>query len=770
MDPRKSIGKKLPKRITSSSSSSSSPNYRHDGFSPLPLGMDASPAPRQWNGLHTVWPHDPRTGWSYCATIPSWIVLPKAKNADGAFISPIVFYKVEVGIQSPEGLSTSRGILRRFSDFLKLFAALKRILPKKLLPAAPPKSSLSRINSSHSLLQERRYALEDWMGRLLEDLQVSRSAPIASFLELEAAARSAMNAFSEAQQASNSAVSNLQIPSSSFQKRTSPISGSWTGGGSSVASEPLSSACSDGITTPRTESDKGLEIEMELLVIEQEAESDAKVGPYEDANFGLHNKLESAQGELPRGVHEEEDLVFSDKEAHLLGVESSVVAGEIQVNTFNLSPSSSVTGTEVLPTGNTELLRPPHQRKPSVESLTSESSYRESEPATALVVRNKMGQLLESLPHFDPDFLKEVEITVCMDQRERVKRVISALQRRFAITKADMEDLITRSNQETATTKFLTTKVRDLEAELNTIQHKNRLALQQAISFEHEHVISLQWEVEETRASLMNIEEAVHIEKEGRAIAEEQLHAAQSTCEILEQQILHLTEKNKRLEKDRDSLEAQARADMKVLAKELKNLRRSQPEIQEEIKQAIQAKVESELLLKEEKKKQERLKEAHASFLHEIATLHQRLKECSIDVLAGEDIRTSSKVSGAHDTIELMTTSDNRIAVLLAEQARLLAQEAATATDQPADNKDVEFALPFIGGVLQGKDNSESLSFDEMASAAATRKILTNILVDNALLRKAINSLSRGLLFSYEKSPIASLEEPARKSILNRFL
>ncbi|KAJ7514767.1 hypothetical protein O6H91_23G058500 [Diphasiastrum complanatum] len=769
MDPRKSIGKKLPKRITSSSSSSSSPNYRHDGFSPLPLGMDASPAPRQWNGLHTVWPHDPRTGWSYCATIPSWIVLPKAKNADGAFISPIVFYKVEVGIQSPEGLSTSRGILRRFSDFLKLFAALKRILPKKLLPAAPPKSSLSRINSSHSLLQERRYALEDWMGRLLEDLQVSRSAPIASFLELEAAARSAMNAFSEAQQASNSAVSNLQIPSSSFQKRTSPISGSWTGGGSSVASEPLSSACSDGITTPRTESDKGLEIEMELLVIEQEAESDAKVGPYEDANFGLHNKLESAQGELPRGVHEEEDLVFSDKEAHLLGVESSVVAGEIQVNTFNLSPSSSVTGTEVLPTGNTELLRPPHQRKPSVESLTSESSYRESEPATALVVRNKMGQLLESLPHFDPDFLKEVEITVCMDQRERVKRVISALQRRFAITKADMEDLITRSNQETATTKFLTTKVRDLEAELNTIQHKNRLALQQAISFEHEHVISLQWEVEETRASLMNIEEAVHIEKEGRAIAEEQLHAAQSTCEILEQQILHLTEKNKRLEKDRDSLEAQARADMKVLAKELKNLRRSQPEIQEEIKQAIQAKVESELLLKEEKKKQERLKEAHASFLHEIATLHQRLKECSIDVLAGEDIRTSSKVSGAHDTIELMTTSDNRIAVLLAE-ARLLAQEAATATDQPADNKDVEFALPFIGGVLQGKDNSESLSFDEMASAAATRKILTNILVDNALLRKAINSLSRGLLFSYEKSPIASLEEPARKSILNRFL
>ncbi|RYR44609.1 hypothetical protein Ahy_A08g040919 isoform C [Arachis hypogaea] len=60
----------------------SPPKHRHDGTSPLPLGMDWSPAPRKWNGRDTVWPHNHRTGWSYCVTIPSWVFIPKSKNSD----------------------------------------------------------------------------------------------------------------------------------------------------------------------------------------------------------------------------------------------------------------------------------------------------------------------------------------------------------------------------------------------------------------------------------------------------------------------------------------------------------------------------------------------------------------------------------------------------------------------------------------------------------------------------------------------------------------
>lgn len=40
------------------------------------------------------------------------------------------------------------------------------------------------------VLMQRRRALEEWMGKLLSDIDLSRSAPVASFLELEVAARS----------------------------------------------------------------------------------------------------------------------------------------------------------------------------------------------------------------------------------------------------------------------------------------------------------------------------------------------------------------------------------------------------------------------------------------------------------------------------------------------------------------------------------------------------------------------------------------------------
>lgn len=45
-----------------------------------------------------------------------------------------------------------------------------------------------------SLLQ-RRSSLEDWMEKLLSDIDISRSAPVGTFLELEAAARSCMCSF-----------------------------------------------------------------------------------------------------------------------------------------------------------------------------------------------------------------------------------------------------------------------------------------------------------------------------------------------------------------------------------------------------------------------------------------------------------------------------------------------------------------------------------------------------------------------------------------------
>ncbi|KAL7605312.1 hypothetical protein Lser_V15G17696 [Lactuca serriola] len=170
-----------PRQRSPSKTPSSPPKHRHDGTSPLPLGMDWSLPPLNWEGRNSVWPHDLHKGWSYCVTIPS---LSSEASAGSS-----VFYGVKVGIQSPEGITTTRTVPRRFNDFLNLYSELKKEFPKKSLPPHPPKSLLK--TRSKKVLVNRMCALEGWMTKLLSDIDVSRTAHVAIFLELEAAAREA---------------------------------------------------------------------------------------------------------------------------------------------------------------------------------------------------------------------------------------------------------------------------------------------------------------------------------------------------------------------------------------------------------------------------------------------------------------------------------------------------------------------------------------------------------------------------------------------------
>lgn len=194
---------------------SSPPKHRHDGTSPLPLGMDWSLPPRIWEGRNSVWPHDSRKGWSYCVTVPSWTVIPSASGSD------TVFFRVQVGILSPEGITTTRGVLRRFNEFLKLYSELRKEFPKKNLPPAPPRRLMKMRNKT--LLEERRCALEGWMEKLLSDIDVSRTVLVAIFLELEAAARQSCCELNEDESAANLVLSN-QFPSNSGISSSSSIS------------------------------------------------------------------------------------------------------------------------------------------------------------------------------------------------------------------------------------------------------------------------------------------------------------------------------------------------------------------------------------------------------------------------------------------------------------------------------------------------------------------------------------------------------------------
>ncbi|KAI3521214.1 hypothetical protein L1887_10675 [Cichorium endivia] len=172
-----------PRQRPPSKTPSSPPKHRHDGTSPLPLGMDWSFAPLIWEGRNSVWGHDLHKGWSYCVTIPSLSSVPSADSSD------IVFYGVKVGIQSPDGITTTRTVPRRFNEFLKLYSELRKEFPKENLPPAPPKRLVK--TKSKKVLVERICALECWMTKLLSDIDISRTAPVAIFLELEAAARQA---------------------------------------------------------------------------------------------------------------------------------------------------------------------------------------------------------------------------------------------------------------------------------------------------------------------------------------------------------------------------------------------------------------------------------------------------------------------------------------------------------------------------------------------------------------------------------------------------
>ncbi|GJP50769.1 hypothetical protein CLOM_g9934 [Closterium sp. NIES-68] len=213
--------------------------FRHDGTSPLPLGMDSSPPPAHWAGRRTtVWPHVPDGCWAFCTLIPTWTpAYPPgstgATSAAAATIAagarlrspgggaggsggpssgqsgdlgaslvsaffpkasdpaPVVFFHVCVGVRSPRGITSVTRVPRRFSDFINLYSMLLRSFDRRRLPPPPPKLPLQRVSTDSHRLEQRRHALDVWLKQLLEDVEVSRSRPMAAFLELERVARAA---------------------------------------------------------------------------------------------------------------------------------------------------------------------------------------------------------------------------------------------------------------------------------------------------------------------------------------------------------------------------------------------------------------------------------------------------------------------------------------------------------------------------------------------------------------------------------------------------
>eukprot|EP00250_Pteridium_aquilinum_P028072 c36541_g1_i1 orf=124-1926(+) len=555
--------------------------HRHDGSSPLPLGMDVSPAPTRWTGANTIWPHDPRTGWSYCVMINSWGLFPDTNAASSdAAANSTVFFRVLVGLQSPDGVSTLHGILRRFSDFIRLNESLKRMFPKKRLPL-PPKKSFRQINRNKHHLQQRRLALSEWMVKLLGDLDVSRSPPMASFLELEEAAKSAKP---------------------DMDKRE------------------LQSWLEEGIDRQ----------EVQIQHIENDlSEAEDSVVPADSIS-----QHEGVMGDL---------------------VSSNALARE--------RPSSW------------------HVRRHSIDSDASEASFVSGSELSYATMGDSRDQVSEGISSLDAEIVKAIQAILPIDQRGNVRRVLATLQRRVTRARADMEDLAARLNQEIAVKDFLSTKVKDVEMELDKVKRTSSDSLQQAVSIEREGYMNLQWELEESRVALARAMEEVRLAKENRTQIKEQLQAVELENRSLKQGLLEAEERFEMLQVDRDNIKAKAVAEMRVLAKEVRALRKSQPELKRNLEEALRANNELEVQVQQQKKQKER----RVKTLLEVGALRERLQQCTVDFLAKEDARESESNAAVSDAADLLMTSDSRIGLLIAE-AQLLAEEENDIDDDDGES------------------------------------------------------------------------------------
>ncbi|PNT75336.1 hypothetical protein BRADI_1g30410v3 [Brachypodium distachyon] len=683
----------------------SPPKHRHDGTSPLPLGMDWSPPPKRWEGRNTIWPHNPQTGWSYCVTIPSWIAqTPEAGVTPDNFLKSIVFYRIHVGIQSPEGVSSSHGVLRRFSDFLKLCSDLKRAFPRKDIPPAPPKHAFLRINSSRLLLEERRNTLEEWMQKLLSDIDVSRSTPVAAFLELEAAARSY---FQDWNQRPSEAGTSVKSSTDSSHDTDEPASGA------------LSESNRINPVLARNTSVTG-------------ATGNGVLG---ESILGAPN-------------HRKDSIVFLEHDGRNGSIET--YKGVISEDDRDSNPG--------------------HARKDSAESLGSDlSSLRGSELSTPGVSSSLWDGPIdlpsgvdghsqtEHLTGLDMQLLYDADAPFILptDQRQKLTRVLITMQRRIGTAKTDMEDLIARLHQEVAVKEYLSTKVKDLEVELEATKQKGRETLQQAILAERERITQMQWDMDELRRKYSEMESNLKIEQNEKTRVESEKTTASGEKEELVEELETRRKEVESLKQHLGEVEAKSKTDMKVLVKEVKSLRNSQKEMKKVLNQYLEEKTELERIINREKQRSTRVKSSREKILHECRLLRERLQECSAKFLAEEQDNLTVDPSSLPDALDFLATSDNRIRLLVAE---LLARDDEQGSSDDGDNSD-------------GKSSITMSSEDANITDEETTRMLSDLLIDNAQLRMRLNSVIRNAVNTAVKPEKEDTDGVVpRKTVLNWLL
>ncbi|KAK9098687.1 hypothetical protein Syun_025732 [Stephania yunnanensis] len=613
------------------------------------------------------------------------------------------------------------------------------------------------------------------MGKLLSDIDVSRSVPVASFLELEAAARSSFHDV-------DSVAFDVKPTGNYMVLGQASSNLSLVDGSSSVTPDYASDACETSeIGTPKQGRYNSSEVGTEDITVDQELTTPIEnlvmygMTNIENGLFMEDSILEQIEGFPSHKFHAKTEIGYSGREKY--NGNTSRTRNALHTNSkehFSGPEHGKLYG---------------HSRKLSNESVGSDISSIRGSEASINGLANSVGDAcldstgdfeapstLSNIGNMDLHLPDNIQVILPMEQRSKLNRVLMTSQQRLATAKTDMEDLFTRLNQEIAVKEYLTTKVKDLEVELETTKQKSKENLQQAILSERERSTQMQWDMEELRRKSLEMESKLKAEQDNKFQTESTKTFVLREKELLLQEFGSTQEKLANLQKLHEELLVKSKAETKILVKEIKSLRTSQSELKQELALSQNHKSEIEdwnkafstssslwmklhylplsqhsRVLQEEKERTEKEKNARRRLLHECVILHHRLQECSVNLLSEEIDKLTADYSSLSDSLDLLTTSDDRMGLLLAE-AQLLAQDDENPTVTSSGRYNV--------------NGSDLTKLD-----IEIRKMLSDIFIDNATLRKQVNSAIRFALQTSSKSDKESNEEtPSRKTVLNKFL
>jgi hypothetical protein len=476
------------------------------------------------------------------------------------------------------------------------------------------------------------------MTKLLSDIELARSVVVASFLELEATARSACQVVDQ-----NASDSNDDGNSTSLSSLVHPNSG-----GSSLLSSDY------GSDTAYETSELG------SASLGQDDVSETDTGDLtldEDLTNPTEKLVKFSMSNIDEGLSMSQTIIeqledFPKHRVHL-GYANDIT----ETNSYNGKASKGVfrANNDLRCRSESETSHSVmHDRKLSLES---------ADGVSLLAGETSTSSILSSIVHSQLDVNHDISvgnleipgngrIVLPLKMHSKLNRILLTMNERLLNSKTDMEDLIARLNQETAVKEYLNRKVDDLEVELETTKQRNKENLEQALMTERQSVTKMQWDMEELRQKTFEMELKLKSKEDGSSDSKTSGNSTISESHELLQEMDATKQQLEDLSRRYVELEAKSKADIKVLVREVKSLRRSHMEMEKELTRSLTEKSDTEKLLQQERIIVENTLEARRRLYSDCEILHDRLKVNNTNLSMDESSNNREDLSEVSNALQ----------------------------------------------------------------------------------------------------------------------